>query len=172
MTLRSQWLARTALIAFGLAGALGGCIPIVDNRGNAPPPEAIAEIKVGATRTQVQQLLGSPSNVGTFTDKTWYYISRRTETEAFFAPHAVDQQIITVRFDDTGVVTEVTKVTGLEQTVDVTPVSDVTPTAGHSLGLLEQLFGDVGRFSGLPGAGSNGTNPGGRGGGNGGIPPS
>jgi outer membrane protein assembly factor BamE (lipoprotein component of BamABCDE complex) len=151
---------RRSLALLLLTGA-AACTPIVDNRGNAPPPEALATVKPGATRTQVAQLLGSPSNIATFNDKTWYYISRKTETEAFFAPEAVDQQIVIVKFDDSGVVTNIEQRKGMKGTTDITPVSRVTPTAGHSLGLLEQLFGNVGRFSGLPGAPGRGGRSGG-----------
>lgn len=154
---------RRSLALLVIAGT-GACTPIIDNRGNAPPPEALATVKPGITRTQVAQLIGSPSNIATFNDKTWYYISRKTETEAFFAPEAVDQQIVIVKFDDTGVVTDVQQRKGMDGTINITPIERVTPTAGHSLGLLEQLFGNVGRFSGLPGS----TVGGGRGQGQGG----
>src|SRR5258706_8486866 len=70
-----------------LAAAIAACSPMVDTRGNMPPPEIVSTIQPGVTtRTQVSQLLGSPSSVATFNDRTWYYIGRKTETVAFMSP--------------------------------------------------------------------------------------
>lgn len=151
---------RLPFVAFSVLVALGACSPVVETRGNLPAPDAVAAIKPGQTRSQVAQLLGSPSNVSTFNDKTWYYISRKTETEAFFAPKPVDQQVVKVRFDDAGIVTGVEKQLGLDEAKAVTPSARVTPTAGHTFGFLEQLFGNVGRFGGPGGAGGR-SRPGG-----------
>ena len=137
-----------ALSWLAVAAALGACAPMVDTRGNLPPPEAIAGIQPGVTtRTQVTQLLGSPSSVGTFNDRTWYYIGRKTETLAFLSPELTDQQVLVVRFDDAGVVQDLEK-RGMESAREVAMNDRETPTAGHSLGFFEQLFGNIGRFTG------------------------
>jgi outer membrane protein assembly factor BamE (lipoprotein component of BamABCDE complex) len=131
-----------------LGGALGACSPMVDTRGNMPPADVIATIHPGeTTRTQVSQLLGSPSSVATFNDRTWYYIGRKTETLAFLAPELTDQQVLVVRFDDAGVVQDLEK-RGMETAREVAMNDRETPTAGHSLGFFEQLFGNIGRFTG------------------------
>ena len=130
-----------------VAGAMVACSPIVDTRGNMPPADVIAGIQPGVTtRTQVSQLLGSPSSVGTFNDRTWYYIGRKTETLAFLAPEVTDQQVLVVRFDDAGVVQDFEK-RGMETARTVAMSERETPTAGHSLGFFEQLFGNIGRFT-------------------------
>jgi outer membrane protein assembly factor BamE (lipoprotein component of BamABCDE complex) len=135
------------LTALGLL-ALGACSPMVDTRGNMPPADVITGIQPGVTtRTQVSQLLGSPSSVGTFNDRTWYYIGRKTETLAFLRPEVTDQQVLVVRFDDAGVVQDLEK-RGLETAREVAMNDRETPTAGHSLGFFEQLFGNIGRFTG------------------------
>jgi outer membrane protein assembly factor BamE (lipoprotein component of BamABCDE complex) len=128
--------------------AVAGCSPMVDTRGNLPPADVIATVQPGVTtRAQVTQLLGSPSSVGTFSDRTWYYIGRKTETIAFLQPEVTEQQVLVVKFDDSGVVQNLEK-RGLEIAQDVSMNSNETPTAGHSLGFWEQLFGNIGRFSG------------------------
>ena len=127
--------------------ALAACAPTVDQRGNLPEPEKLAEIKPGVTtKDAVTQLLGSPSTVSTFNDKTWYYISRKTEQVSFFTPDLLDQQVIAVAFDDSGVVRDVEHL-GLADSRTVEPSTRVTPSAGRELGLFEQLVGNVGRFS-------------------------
>jgi outer membrane protein assembly factor BamE (lipoprotein component of BamABCDE complex) len=129
--------------------ALAACTPTIDQRGNLPEPAKLAEIKPGeTTKDAVSHILGTPSTVSTFNDKTWYYISRRTEQVSFFSPDVLDQQVVAVAFDDSGVVREVEHL-GLADSRTVDPSPRVTPSAGRELGLMEQLVGNVGRFSGV-----------------------
>jgi outer membrane protein assembly factor BamE (lipoprotein component of BamABCDE complex) len=139
-------LRSVSLLA--ILSAMAACAPMVDTRGNLPPTDVIATIQPGVTtRAQVTQLLGSPSTMGTFNERTWYYIGRKTETLAFLAPEVTDQQVLVVKFDDSGVVQNLEK-RGLEIAQEVSMNANETPTAGHSLGFWEQLFGNIGRFSG------------------------
>src|ERR1051325_5638108 len=82
---------RRLLRLGALALLLAGCAPTIDQRGNLPDETKLATIKPGlTTKETVSQLLGTPSSISTFNDKTWYYISRRTEQTAFFAPDVID----------------------------------------------------------------------------------
>ena len=139
---------RVRRMAFGCALAaalLAGCTPQVHQQGHVSDPEALAEIKPGVqTREEVARLLGTPSAMGTFDDRNWYYISRRTETEAFNAPELVDQSVVVIAFDENGVVAEVASVS-TDEARAVVPVDEETATRGRELGLLEQLFGNIGR---------------------------
>ena len=140
------WRDRRALLGCALAAALlAGCTPIVHQQGHISDPAALAEIKPGVqTREEVARLLGTPSAVGTFDDARWYYISRLTETTAFNAAELVDQSVVVIAFDESGVVTEVTSV-ATEEARAIDPVEEESPTRGRDLGLLEQLLGNIGR---------------------------
>jgi len=130
--------------ALGLAA--GACSPRVTATGNLPDPEKLAQIAPGKqTRQQVQQLLGSPSSVTAFNGETWFYISQRTETVAFFRPEIQDRQVVVIRFDQNGVVEDV-ETLGLESARNLQPVERVTPTAGNEMTVLEQMIGNFGRF--------------------------
>ena len=137
---------RRALLGCALAAVLlAGCTPQVHQQGHVADPEALAEIKPGVqTREEVARLLGTPSAVGTFDDARWYYISRRSETTAFYAPELVDQNVTVIAFDENGVVAEITSLT-LADARAIGHVEDETPTRGRELGLLEQFFGNIGR---------------------------
>jgi len=138
---------REALAICAASVALLGCSPMIDTRGNLPDPETVLQVQPGVhDRNQVVSILGTPSTVATFEDNTWYYISRRTERIAFFKPEVVDQQVLVVKFDDDGLVSEM-KVYGLEDSQEIEPVDRVTPTAGRELTVLQQLFGNIGRFN-------------------------
>ncbi|HUA51697.1 MAG TPA: outer membrane protein assembly factor BamE [Candidatus Sulfotelmatobacter sp.] len=139
---------RSFLLLAVAAGALAACAAIVDTRGNLAPADAVAAIKPGVTtRAQVSQLLGSPSSIATFDKNTWYYIGYKTERIAFLNPEVTAEQVLVIRFDDAGVVKDFEK-QGLESARQVAMNDRETPTAGHSLGFFEQLFGNIGRFTG------------------------
>jgi outer membrane protein assembly factor BamE (lipoprotein component of BamABCDE complex) len=137
------------LFAVAAALTLSGCFGYtLDQRGNLPEPEKVAAIQPGTTtKDQVVKILGSPSAASTFDDKTWYYISRRTEQVAFLQPKVLDQQVFIVDFDDNNVVRNVGHKT-LADGESVTPASGATPSPGRELSFLEQLIGNVGRFAG------------------------
>ena len=92
------------------------------------------------------QLIGSPSTIGTFSDKRWYYISRKTEKVAFFNPNTIDQQVVEVQFDEQDKVLEVKKL-NLTDSKDVEIVQRSTPTAGKSMTVFDQLLGNIGKFN-------------------------
>ncbi|HEV8262594.1 MAG TPA: outer membrane protein assembly factor BamE, partial [Burkholderiales bacterium] len=86
MTGRSRY-RHTLLIGVGLALALtaAACTPRIDQRGNKPDEEQVVQINPGVDdKNRVAELIGTPSAISTFNDRTWYYISKRTETTAFF----------------------------------------------------------------------------------------
>ncbi len=154
---------RMGLLAGSLAIWATACSPIADTRGTFPAADAIGSIKVGVdTKAQVAQVLGTPSSVATFDDRTWYYIGTKTETYSFLDPETVEQQVVRIRFDASGTVSDI-ETKNLADAKDVPITERVTPTAGHSLGFLEQLFGNMGRFNGPKNTNQRPTNTGGSG---------
>src|ERR1700736_3631385 len=151
----------SSVVAVSGIAMIAGCAALVEQRGNLPTPEKLAGIQPGVTsKDEVIKVLGSPSSVSIFNDKSWYYISRRTAQTAFFEPDVLDQQVYVVSFDDQGVVKAVDHKV-LQDGVEVTPVARATPAPGRELSFLEQLLGNLGKFNG---SGSR-TGGGGRGGG-------
>ena len=142
-------MTRTITIFLGaIALALAGCTPRIDTRGHVATPGTVEKLEVGKqTRDDVTQLLGSPSTTATFDDETWYYISQRTETVAFYAPETTDQKVLALKFDKSGVLKDMQTYT-LKDGKAIAMVDRKTPTAGKELTLIEQVFGNVGKFSG------------------------
>ena len=145
------------LTALGGAAAICGCSPSVEQRGNLPTQDKMAEIHAGSTtRDEVSKLLGTPSSVSVFNnDKSWYYISRRTAQTAFFNPDVLDQQVYIVSFDDQGVVKAVDH-KALEDGKEISPVARATPAPGRELSFLEQVIANLGKFNGGGAAPSGG----------------
>jgi outer membrane protein assembly factor BamE (lipoprotein component of BamABCDE complex) len=134
-------------LAIALVIALGACEPRLDTHGFMPNPELIAQIEPGVQdKAEVAEVLGTPSTVATFDQSIWYYITQQSRRFAFFKPEIVDQQVLVVKFDDADVVSEVNRYT-IEDGLIVDPVTRKTPTVGKELTLLQQLFGNIGRFA-------------------------
>ena len=144
--LYSSRLVIALVLALALPLALDACGPRLDTRGNLPDPDRVSEIQVGRHgRGEVEAILGSPSSAASF-DTSWYYISKRTETLAFFAPKVSERSVIIVRFDAQGKVSEIEH-RGLEDGKSVELVERTTPTAGNELTIFDQILGNFGRFS-------------------------
>src|SRR5437660_7033870 len=143
----SLWRLASACCAASGVALIAACATMVEQRGNLPPPEKLAEIQPGVTsKDEVIKILGSPSSVSIFNDKSWYYISRRTGQFAFFDPHLLDQQVYIVSFDDREVVKTVDH-KGVQDARAIDPVPRATPAPGRELTFLEQLIGNVGNFN-------------------------
>lgn len=139
-------VCQSLILATGVSIAATGCTPKVAVRGNLPLPSQMEQVKVGSsTKSEVQRLLGSPSTLGTFDAQTWYYMSQRKEQWAFFEPEIVDHQVLVLYFDDVGTLQQMQHYTK-EDLREIAIQERVTPTSGHSLGFIEQLLGNVGRF--------------------------
>lgn len=126
---------------------LAACSPNIDQRGNLPEPEKLAQIQPGrTTRDQVTKILGTPSSTGVFDDKNWYYISRKTSQLAFLDPDILDQQVYVINFDGRGVVRSVDH-KDLKDRREIEPAPGATPAPGRELTFVEQVLGNIGRFT-------------------------
>lgn len=70
-------------------------------QGNYLEAANVAQVKQGMTAQQVQYLLGTPVLIDPYSNLTWYYVF--LQQQAYQAP---DQHTFTVKFDQSGVVTE------------------------------------------------------------------
>ncbi len=140
-------LKSSYILPFTLLIALSGCA-VINIRGHEVDPVQLEKVKVGSTtKEQVAELLGTPSSVGTFGNKTWIYMSDTTQTRAFFPPYILKSNITRIEFDDKGRVASLDSLTEKDHRV-ISHVKRSTPTSGHSFGVLEQIFGNFGRFNG------------------------
>lgn len=144
MTKKSRSFGYVILVLLPL---LSGCTTI-DIHGTEVEPEQLAKIQVGVTtKDQVRKLLGTPSSVSPFGNNTWYYMFEETERRAFFNPKVIRGNIIRIEFDGQNRVV----CWNCLSEKDYQGVSHVTreePTSGHTFSVIEQLFGNIGRFNG------------------------
>ncbi|CAN5917845.1 outer membrane protein assembly factor BamE [soil metagenome] len=129
-----------------------------DLRGFAPAPGAVDKLEVGTqSREDVVRVVGSPSAVATFNPNVWYYISERQDYWGPSKPWISEQNVIQITFNESGRVATI-KYYDLKDAQNITMVSRITPTSGKELTVLEQVLGNVGKFSGP--AKTTGGNPG------------
>tara|TARA_Y100000590_G_scaffold295208_1_gene332785 strand:+ start:7622 stop:7933 length:312 start_codon:yes stop_codon:yes gene_type:complete len=95
----------------------------------------------------VINLLGTPSITSVYGDKVWYYLTQTTETKAFFKPVVIERKIYAIIFNNKNKVINTATYTE-KDSVPISLVSRVTPTSGNELTILQQLFANLGRFSG------------------------
>ena len=103
----------------------------------------------GMERRQIYAHLGSPSFISAVDEEKWYYLGSETARKSVFDPKIKKMQTLELVFDAEG---KVKSWREYDQS-DVREVSfkdDNTPTAGHTVGVLEQLIGNIGRFSSGP----------------------
>lgn len=137
-----------SLFTLALLLALAACSPITRTHGNMVTEDNLRQINPGVSRqADVAALLGTPSAEGTFNPNEWYYVGQVTEKTAFLAPEVVKRNVVRISFNpNDGTVSKIEQLDEHSgQYVEV--VDRTTPTAGHNLGIIEQVIGNVGRFS-------------------------
>ncbi len=140
-------LTGVALYAIVAIFGVTACEEQVNVRGNVPHPADIAKIKKGFhKKSDIENLLGTPSAVATFKKETWYYIGGRVKTLSFFRPEFLDRKVVIVKFSGAGVV-ETVEARDAPTDNDIELVERETPTKGRELTIIQQLIGNVGRFS-------------------------
>lgn len=131
-----------------LALFVAACTPTVAQRGNMVDDERLQQLKIGtSTRSDVLGLFGTPTTQGTFDDRTWYYIGQHVEQTGVFAPDITEQRVVKLVFDPaTGTLRDM-KVLGKDDARDVSMIDRETPTKGKELTVIQQMLGNLGKFS-------------------------
>ena len=144
-TNRSAFLPLLALL-----GLLAGCSLFEATpqlRGNKVDAEQLKELVPGtSTRVDVSALIGSPTARATFDENTWLYVSEVTKPRVGRVQGVLSQDVVVVSFNDQGVLQDIKRVTQ-DDAVPVSVVARTTPSPGTEANFLQQLFGNIGRFS-------------------------
>jgi outer membrane protein assembly factor BamE (lipoprotein component of BamABCDE complex) len=123
-------------------------------RGNRVDADLLKELTPGtSTRADATALLGSPTAKATFDDNQWIYIGSMTRPVIGQTQKVLSQDVVLLTFNEQGVLRDV-KQLNKGDALPVTMVARATPSPGSEASILQQLLGNVGRFSpgGLGGA--------------------
>jgi outer membrane protein assembly factor BamE (lipoprotein component of BamABCDE complex) len=154
---------RLLLISSLLLSSCGWLMPPPQLRGNRVDPESMKELTPGvSTKADVSAIIGSPTARDSFDDNTWLYISEVTQQRIGRTLGELQQNVVVLNFDDQGVLKSVDK---LDQanSLPVSVIARTTASPGTEASFMQQLLGNIGRFSpaGLPGGASGGGSAGG-----------
>ena len=141
-------MKRNLLMIIASAALLSACASASrDYQGYVADEVHPADVKPGEdTRSTVLATLGSPSTASMFGEDTWIYMSATRERFAFYHPRVVSREITAIRFGENDVVEEILQYDETDGRI-IQYASRETATRGRQLGLLEQIFGNVGRVS-------------------------
>jgi outer membrane protein assembly factor BamE (lipoprotein component of BamABCDE complex) len=156
---RRTRLRHAIAFAFVLASLpLAGCSLFEaqsTTRGDPIDLDSLKQLTPGVTTTaDASALLGSPTAHETFDDNSWIYISQITRPRVGRLPGVLQQRVVVLNFDGGGVLRSVKVYNkGDSRAVDMAPGTTATP--GASVSVLQQLFGNVGRFTGASDTGGD-----------------
>lgn len=122
--------------------ALSGCFTQTLIRGNSISEDRLAQVEIGASREQIDLLLGTPSTTATLDGLSYYYISQIEETTAFLAPQVVEQRVVAIYFDAENRVSDVGNF-GLQDGKVFDFIKRKTRTTGRDVGLIGQILSNA-----------------------------
>lgn len=109
-------------------------------------PDDVASLTIGkTTKEEVMRKFGSPSSKSDFGVETWFYVSKKTKSVAFFEPKTLEQDVLALEFN--GETLSNIKKLGLNEARNIAFSKDFTPTEGNTIGFFEQILGNVGKFN-------------------------
>jgi len=113
-----------------------------------------------STKADVTALIGSPTEKTIFDDNTWLYITEVTRPRIGRTLGVLDQQVVVLTFDDRGVLTGEKRLVQ-DDAVPVSVASRTTPSPGTEASFMQQLLGNIGKFTpaGTSSLGSGGSAP-------------
>lgn len=139
------------------AGLLAGCSWFSfapQTRGNNVDKDLLKELVIGtSSRADVTSLLGSPTAKAAFDDNTWIYIGEVTQPRIGRVQGVNSQNVVVMNFDQGGVLRNIRHM-DQDDRQDVAVVSRATPSPGSESSFMQQLLGNVGKFSPTPAIGS------------------
>ncbi|MDF1872621.1 outer membrane protein assembly factor BamE [Vannielia sp.] len=139
-------LARSIFLGT-LVLSLTACGARYRNHGWTPSDQDLADVVVGQdTRESVAETIGTPAATGVLENSGYYYLSARVKRVGPREPEFVDRQLVAVRFDEAGVVSNVERFTLQDGNV-VALSRRETDSNIAGVSFLRQLLGNLGRFT-------------------------
>jgi len=143
MSPQKVWFLSLVLVSSLVVGA---CAPRMDLRGKLLDEDDIQKLKINIhSKHDVRNLFGEPTVINTYLPDQWLYIYRKTLTKAFLTPKTTEYQVTVLNFNKAGVLQSINN-KGVKDLKEVQHVSRTTPTTGHDIGVLQQVFGNFGRI--------------------------
>ncbi len=122
------------------------CAKTVRISGHLFDQRELMALEKAKTKQDLEFVLGSPTSVSSFGPETWYYITCKKESFAFFKEKILEQIIYAVTFDENGKIEAVVKYT--EKDMKNHEVSsEMTIVRGNDTSVAQRFFKNAGRFN-------------------------
>ncbi len=144
-----------ALPALALATLLAGCSPGFWSyrpqvRGNMVSQDQLKQLVPGtSTEADATALLGSPTAHATFDSNTWIYIGQITTPQIAGFEKVHKQDVVALHFSNSGVLEKIEQKSA-KNALPAPMIAGVTPSPGTSVSILQQIVGNVGRYTAAP----------------------
>ena len=120
------------------------CSTVYRNHGFTPSDVELAAIKVGSsTRSLVENSIGVPTTRSLDQNDGIYYVSSTWRHYGATAPKPVKRQIVSIQFDKTGLVSNISRY-GLEDGKIIVLSRRVTEGGSGEISFIRQLMGNLG----------------------------
>lgn len=116
----------------------------IEHNGNMPEQSRVDQLRLGQSKQQVLDILGSPSAKTGLSDDHWIYMSSTVRRVAFLRPTELDREILAITFDDNKVSKIETRT--LEDGNNISIDTDETSAADRDDGFFKKYFGGVGTY--------------------------
>jgi outer membrane protein assembly factor BamE (lipoprotein component of BamABCDE complex) len=133
------------LLGVGGVLLLAACTTQYRNHGYVPTEAEMARVDIGDTKSDLETVIGRPSARALLQDDRWFYVRSRYRDYALRPPAEIDREVLVISFADDAV-TNVERY-GLRNGRVVPLSRRVTSPTTAGVPLLEQLFGNIGRFN-------------------------
>ena len=142
---------KSLLVGAAFCTLIGACSPTTAQRGNMVQDFQLVAVQPGvSTRSDVLRNMGSPTTKAPFNENVWYYIGQTTEKHGILDPEVVDERVVVIVFDDNDTIVQAGELD--RERIDLPIDRDKTPTYGNEMTALQQLLGNLGKFSGSAGS--------------------
>ena len=144
-----------ALALLASTMTLSACGTVIDQHGYVAQTGAIEDISIGMPKREVSDILGSHSVITKSNGLSYYYISSKSSRFQVIGSKESERNVVAVHFSRSKRVSKIAHY-GLKDGVVFDFIAKKTPSYKKDLNFLQEIFGNVGRFT--PGVGASGVN--------------
>tara|TARA_B100001142_G_scaffold288014_1_gene303917 strand:- start:446 stop:889 length:444 start_codon:yes stop_codon:yes gene_type:complete len=125
---------------------ISSCSSYIEKRGYLFDEENQKEIRIGMQKSEVYQLMGSPSTESQENGNKFYYTSNKFYKYAFLNPKEIERTILVVSFNEEDLTENVEKYS-LKDGKIINYNSNITIPGGTEATIMQDLFDNTGRYT-------------------------
>lgn len=122
------------------------CMKSFHLSGHLFEAEELVKIQRAKNKSDIYNILGSPSTISDFGDEIWFYITSDKESFAFLADKVISQKIIAVSFNKQNEIKSIVQYSEKDKN-NLKIISEQTLVKGNDRSNLQKFFSNVGKFN-------------------------